>query len=73
MKCADIGYPHTRNQALALVQQIINQKGIQQIVTFGWWQKFNQRHETLSLCFAASLSVQRTMASDLDALKLYYV
>jgi len=72
IKCADIGYPHTRNQALALVQHIINQKGIQRMVTFGWWQKFCQRHETLSLRSAASLSVQRAMASDPDALKLYY-
>ena len=72
IKCANIGYPRTRTQALALVQQIIDQKGIPRMITFGWWQRFCQRHEVLVLRSAASLSVQRAMASDPDALKLYF-
>ena len=42
------------------------------MVMFGWWQKLCQRHEVLALRSGASLSVQRTMASDSDALRLYY-
>ena len=72
IKCANIGYPRTRAQALALVQQILDKKGIPQMVTFGWWQKFCQRHEVLTLRSAASLSVQRAIASDSDAVKLYF-
>lgn len=72
IKCADIGYPHTRAQALALAQQIVDQKGIKQIITFGWWQKFCQRHKNLTLRSAANLSIQRAMATDRDALNLYY-
>ena len=71
IKCANIGYPRIRARALALVQQILDKKGIPQMVTFGWWQKFCQRHEVLTLCSAASLSIQRAIASDSDAVKLY--
>ena len=28
VECAKIGYPHTRKQVIALVQEIINEKGI---------------------------------------------
>lgn len=72
IKCSNIGYPHTRAQSLALVQEIVNKKGISRMVTFGWWQKFCQRHEVLSLRSAANISVQRAIATDMDALKLYY-
>ena len=72
IKCANIGYPCIRAQALALVQQILDKKGIPQMVTFGWWQKFCQRHKVLTLRSAASLSVQRAIASDSDAVKLYF-
>ena len=42
------------------------------MVTFGWWQKFCQKHEVVTLRSAASLSVQRAIASDSDAVKLHF-
>ena len=38
--CACIGYPHTRKQMMALVQVIVNEKGIETTVSDGWWERF---------------------------------
>ena len=40
VQTAEIGYPHTKRQVLALVQQIINKKGIDANVSNGWWERF---------------------------------
>lgn len=42
LRCADIGYAHSLPQVLALVQNIIDSKGIDKAITRGWWQKFCQ-------------------------------
>ena len=34
--CAKIGYPHTRQQVLSIVQEIVHSKGIEVNVTNGW-------------------------------------
>ena len=36
LQTAAIGYPHTKRQVLALVQQIINDKGIDTNISNGW-------------------------------------
>ena len=38
METSRIGYPHTKNQILTIVQQILESKGIKEEVTEGWWQ-----------------------------------
>ena len=42
--CAEIGYAHSLPQVLSLVQCMVNAKGIQKMVTRGWWQKFCEHH-----------------------------
>lgn len=51
LRCADIGYPHTISQILAIVQQAIDMKGLKRTVTKGWWQKFSERQRN---CFTIS-------------------
>ena len=72
IKCARIGYPHTRKQVMALVQSIARGKGIETTVSEGWWEHFRQRHSGVSLRIAAALSVARLMASDMDSLNNYF-
>lgn len=72
LRCANIGYGHTLEQALALVQGIIDSKGIKKEVTRGWWQKFCRRHSSVALCTAVPLSVVRAMATDRDVLDRYF-
>jgi len=72
IRCADIGYGHTLQQALALVQSIIDSKGIKRAVTRGWWQRFCIRHNDVALRTAVPLSVVRAMATDKDVLDRYF-
>ena len=48
VEVAKIGYPHSKSQTLALVQQMVESKGIKTTVSNGWWERFIQRHSQLS-------------------------
>ena len=72
IKCARIGYPHTRKQVMALVQAIAKGKGIETTISDGWWERFKQRHSNITLRIAAPLSFARAMASDRDSLNNYF-
>ena len=70
--CAEIGYAHSLSQVLLLVQRIVNSKGIEKMVTRGWWQKFCERHRELCHRTAVPLSVARAMATDQNVLDHYF-
>ena len=72
IRSAGIGYPHTKKQLFALVQQILNKKGIEAIVTNGWWERFKSRHPNVTTRTAVSLSMARAKASDPVVLKGYF-
>ena len=40
VRCARIGYPHTRLQVIGIVQDIVNSKNIDVVITSGWWNDF---------------------------------
>ena len=42
--CAEIGYPESRKQVLALVRRLLVKKRITAPVTSGWWESFCSRH-----------------------------
>ena len=71
-RSAKIGYPQTRKKVLYLVQQIIDDKGIDAHVTNGWWERFKQRHPLVVLKTAAQLSNARAVASDHEVIERYY-
>ena len=70
--CADIGYAHSLPQVLALAQQIVDCKGINTMVTRGWWKRFCQRNPQLSHRTAVPLSVARAMATDEHVIDRYF-
>ena len=72
VRCAEIGYGYTLQQVLALVQSIVDSKGMKKTVTRGWWQRYCQRHQNVALHTAVPLSVARAMASDPDVLDRYF-
>ena len=72
LQMARIGYPYTRKQVLALVQEIINSKGIDTTITNGWWDRFCNRHPKVTFRAAIPLSMARAMASDSEVLDRYY-
>ena len=49
IRCAKIGYPHTRHQIMGLVQEIVSGKGIQTMISDGWWERFKKRHPSITL------------------------
>ena len=53
--CAAIGYPRTRKDVLAIVQDIIDLKGIESTVTDGWWTEFTSHHDFIALQRAVPL------------------
>ena len=63
LETAKIGYAHTRKQVLALVQQMVNSKGIATTVTNGWWERYVQRHPNITLRVAVPFSYARAMAT----------
>ena len=70
--CSEIGYPRTRAQVLAIVQQYIDKKSINKTVSNGWWQKFRARHSNISLRSAAPLCLPRAKAADRSVLDKYF-
>ena len=36
-RCSDIGYSRTKMQIIEIVQQLVNEKGEDVKVSFGWW------------------------------------
>ena len=71
-KCSDIGYPHTVAQVLSIVQQIIDDKGMNQEITRGWWHHFSLRHPGISLRTCSSFAMSRAKATDYSTLDKYY-
>ena len=72
IQTAKIGYPHTKKQVLALVQKIVESKGIATTVSNGWWERFCQRHPKLTLKTAVPLSYSRAVATDPIVLDRYF-
>ena len=69
---ADIGFPRTVAQVLALVQQVLDFKGIDKVCTHGWWQRFCQRHKEISLRSAVPLAMVRVKATDRESFMRYF-
>ena len=61
--CASISYTRPRLQVIALVQEVVVQKGLPVSVTRGWWESFRRRHPKLTLRVAAPV---RAIASDTE-------
>ena len=70
--CTRIGYPCIRPQVLAIVQQYLDRKNSKKIVSSGWWQRFRERHEKITLRSSAPLCQVRAMAMDRDSIDRYF-
>ena len=67
--CAEVGYPKTVKEVRAMVGKIVSKKQHQDIgstapVSHGWWEKFQKRHQELSLRSSETLSQRRAVASN---------
>lgn len=72
VQVAKIGYPKTKKQVLALVQQILFSKEITSTVSNGWWERFCKRNPGITLRSAVPLSLARAAATDPEMLSRYF-
>ena len=72
VEVAKIGFPHTRQQVISKVQEIVESKGKNTVVTRGWWQSFCKHHPNLTLKSALPLSIARAKATDEEVLERYF-
>ena len=70
--CASVGFAKTRQQVLALVQDVVSRKGRAAQVTHGWWESFKRRHPQLTLRTASPLSYARAVASNPEVIHRYF-
>ena len=72
LKCLDTGYSHSRKQVISIVQQVVDGKRIQTVVSNGWWERFCQRHPQVTLRAPAPLSYSKAVSSDRESLNNYF-
>ena len=72
IKCAKMGYAHTRKEVLSLVHRILESKGVAEVITDSWWRRFHERHPNITLRTAMPLSRARAMASDEHVINNYF-
>ena len=77
MGFAEVGYPKTVKEVRVIVGKVVAKKqnqsvGITAPVSHGWWEKFQKRHEVLSLHSSESLSQRRAMAMNPTVLNRYF-
>ena len=70
--CTKIGYLRSRKQVLTIAQQTVRAKGIDKVISSGWWDRFRQRHRNLTLRSSFQLSHGRAMATDRVTIERYY-
>ena len=70
LECASIGYPRSRQEVIAIVQRLCDQRGMNKVVSHGWWESFCRCHQNVTLCVTAPLSLSRAKASDVAVMAL---
>ena len=70
--CSKIGYSCSRKQVLAMVQQIVKEKGAADSVTLGWWSCFRKCHPELTLRISEPLAQVRAVSTSPEVLERYY-
>ena len=69
---ARIGYARSKKQVLAIVQNVVAKKGLNVVVSHGWWESFQRRHSNVTIRSAEHLSYSRAIASSPEVLDHYY-
>ena len=64
--CSFNGYPRGRLEVIAMVQCVCHERGIERVVTHGWWESFCRRYPDVTLRVAAPLSSSRAVINNID-------
>jgi len=72
LQCASIGYPRSRQEVIAIVQRLCDQRGMSKVVSHGWWESFCRRHRNVTLRVTAPLSLSQVKTSDVAVIHTYF-
>ena len=67
-----MGYAKSCKDVLALVHRVLDSRGVDKVLTTGWWQSFRLRHPNMTLRIAAPLSQARSRSTDAEVLDCYF-
>ena len=70
--CASIGYGKSRKETLALVQVVVEKKGIVAQVLPSWLKSFTNRHPELTLKSGEAISRARQIGASKENLESYF-
>ena len=70
--CSSIGFPRSRKEIIAIVQNVMLEKGHNITVTNGWWDSFRKRYPFLTLRSPEPLSHARAICSSSDVINKYF-
>ena len=72
VESARIGYARSKKQVLAIVQGVVAKKGLNVVVSIGWWGSFQRRHSDVTIRSAERLSYARAVSSSPEIVDHYY-
>ena len=49
LECASVGYPRSRLEDIAIVQHSCDRRGMNKVVSHGWWEAFCRHHWNVTL------------------------
>ena len=65
MGSAKVGYARTKKDVLAIVDRVVEAKGLEKSpVSHGWWDSFRKHHPHLTLRTVEKLSYARYVSTD---------
>lgn len=68
---SSVGYSHTVQQVIDIVQNVVNKKGMEVKVTASWWKSFKSRHKDITLRNPETLTHSRIAGSSNSQIEHY--
>ena len=72
VESARIGYARSKKQVLAIVRSVVAKKGLNVVVSTGWWGSFQRRHPDVTIRRAEHVSYARAVSSSPEIIDHYY-
>ena len=72
-QCSKIGAAKSKADVLAIVQRVVDKKGLKVKVTNGWWESFKRRHpKEITLRTAEPISYARLVSTNQEVIDKYF-
>uniref|UniRef100_A0A1X7SM32 HTH CENPB-type domain-containing protein n=1 Tax=Amphimedon queenslandica TaxID=400682 RepID=A0A1X7SM32_AMPQE len=72
VKLAALGFGFGRKEVIALVQDLLDKRGVNKTITHGWWDGFRRRHPDIVLRQPEPISKIRYLAFNSEIIESYF-